>query len=99
MCRGITAARRCLGQVLEKRERRVGNLSNFTLPPASTVTIAPLAVSTGQIPVTFQRVPRNTLVTFTASLNGVSQARSFTIARTVDIVPSASDGYGIGKDL
>jgi len=52
----------------------------------ATITIAPLALSTGQIPVSFQPVPTDTAVTFTATLNGVSQARSFTIARTIDTV-------------
>ena len=31
-------------------------------------------------------MPTDTIITFTASLNGVSQARSFTLARTVDKV-------------
>lgn len=58
-------------------------------PLPATVTIAPLAVSTGYIPVTFQRVPTNTPVTFTATLNGVSQSSTYTISRTVDTVSVA----------
>ena len=55
-------------------------------PVPATLTIAPLTQSTGTIPVTFQPVPTDTVITFTAVLNGVSQARSFTIPRTVDSV-------------
>lgn len=55
-------------------------------PVPATITIAPLTVSASQIQVIFQRVPSNTPITITASLNGVSQASSFIIPRTVDAV-------------